>query len=86
MNMLKVLRLQRDVDDYFEIIVHPRGLSTDEQIFDIISKDKVRISNKFELEYKTNIIVDDIIGKELKNEVKFNSSEVQMGVREDEKP
>lgn len=79
-NSFVVKKLDNTVVDFnsmFTLNVRPRVLSTDPQVFDLISK--VPISETYTIDYRTNIILDEILENKVFNNLTFSGEQVISG-------
>ncbi|MCX7842872.1 MAG: SpaA isopeptide-forming pilin-related protein [Clostridia bacterium] len=65
-------------NDMFTLNVRPRTLVTDPQIFDLVSK--VPIDRTYTIEYRTDLILDEILENKVFNNVSFSGEQVVSGV------
>lgn len=70
-----------DFNDLFTLDVKSRTLTTDPQVFDLISK--TTINETLTIQYRTNIIQDEVLEKKISNSVSFVGEQVISGVRQD---
>lgn len=73
-----------DFGTLFTLNVRPRALSTDPQVFDLISKKP--IAESYTIDYKTNLILDEILENKVFNNVIFDGEQVISGVRQSTVP
>ncbi|MCD5410719.1 MAG: hypothetical protein LRZ93_03580, partial [Clostridiales bacterium] len=66
-------------NEYFELKVRPRTLLTEPQIFELVSKKT--INDTMTLNYRTDIIKEDILEKKVNNSVSFEGEHVTTGTR-----
>ncbi len=71
-------------DDYFTLKKHDQILSSDPLTFNLESKKA--IEETLTIQYRTLIVLDDIIGNKVSNDVTFEGEEVTEGEREDSFP
>ncbi|WMJ22981.1 collagen binding domain-containing protein [Paludicola sp. MB14-C6] len=71
---------QVDFNSLFTLNVRPRTLATDPQIFDLIAKHQ--IAETYIIEYRTNLILDEILENKVFNDVSFEGEQVVSGVKQ----